>query len=315
MKSKVFLILLFSQIALIVILLCSIYKKITGRSVTLSPIDKKFIEIKQGKTLEFFYEPRPNATEIVKRNWLSYSPTYHINNDSLNERYEYEEKKDEGVFRIITLGDSFTFGAYVDTKANWPELLEDYLNKKHTCPTVTKYEVINLGMDGYDTAYEVERYIRRGKKYNPDLIVMLVTDFGRVTEHRLSRKRMMPTMTAQQKEEYWKKGNFYPEMNIYDGELTHEDRVAYQAISFKRLMAHYANPLLVVDFSLNDSYKNDIRTIAGKYKSVTLSSLTLKRNDKRYILTDWHPSSEGHKKIMEEMVSLLNKNVLLPCNQ
>lgn len=313
MKSKVFLILLFSQIALIVILLCSIYKKITGRSVTLSPIDKKFIEIKQGKTLEFFYEPRPNATEIVKRNWLSYSPTYHINSDSLNERYEYEEKKDEGVFRIITLGDSFTFGAYVDTKANWTELLEDYLNKKHLCPAVTKYEVINLGMDGYDTAYEVERYVRRGKKYNPDLIVMLVTDFGRVTEHRLSRKRMMPTMTVQQKEEYWKKGNFYPEMNIYDGELTHEDRVAYQAISFKRLMGYYANPLLVVDFSLNDSYKGDIVKIVEQYESVKLTSMKLKRNDKRYILPDWHPNMEGHKKIMEEIAGNIMDNALLPC--
>lgn len=313
MKSKVFLILLFSQIALIVILLCSIYKKITGRSVTLSPIDKKFIEIKQGKTLEFFYEPRPNATEIVKRNWLSYSPTYHINSDSLNERYEYEEKKDEGVFRIITLGDSFTFGAYVDTKANWTELLEDYLNKKHLCPAVTKYEVINLGMDGYDAAYEIERYVRRGKKYNPDLIVMLVTDFGRVTEHRLSRKRMMPTMTVQQKEEYWKKGNFYPEMNIYDGELTHEDRVAYQAISFKRLMGYYANPLLVVDFSLNDSYKGDIVKIAEQYESVKLTSMKLKRNDKRYILPDWHPNMEGHKKIMEEIAGNIMDNALLPC--
>lgn len=313
MKSKVFLILLFSQITLIIILLCVIYKKSAQRSISLNPINKKFIEIKEGKTLEFFYEPRPNTTETVKRNWLSYSPTYHINSDSLNERYEYEEKKGEGVFRIVALGDSFTFGAYVDTKANWTELLEDYLNKKHMCSAVTKYEVINLGMDGYDTAYEVERYVRRGKKYTPDLIVMLVTDFGRVTEHRLSRKRTMPTMTARQKEEYWKKGNFYPEMNIYDGELTHEDRVAYQEISFKRLMSQYTHPLLIVDFSLNDSYKDDIVKLVGQYKSVKLTNMKLKRNDKRYILPDWHPNMEGHKKIMEEIAGNIMDNTLLPC--
>lgn len=313
MKSKVFLILLFSQITLIIILLCVIYKKSAQRSISLNPINKKFIEIKEGKTLEFFYEPRPNTTETVKRNWLSYSPTYHINSDSLNERYEYEEKKGEGVFRIVALGDSFTFGAYVDTKANWTELLEDYLNKKYMCSAVTKYEVINLGMDGYDTAYEVERYVRRGKKYTPDLIVMLVTDFGRVTEHRLSRKRTMPTMTARQKEEYWKKGNFYPEMNIYDGELTHEDRVAYQEISFKRLMSQYTHPLLIVDFSLNDSYKDDIVKLVGQYKSVKLTNMKLKRNDKRYILPDWHPNMEGHKKIMEEIAGNIMDNALLPC--
>lgn len=294
-------------------MLCVIYKKSAQRSISLNPINKKFIEIKEGKTLEFFYEPRPNTTETVKRNWLSYSPTYHINSDSLNERYEYEEKKGEGVFRIVALGDSFTFGAYVDTKANWTELLEDYLNKKYMCSAVTKYEVINLGMDGYDTAYEVERYVRRGKKYTPDLIVMLVTDFGRVTEHRLSRKRTMPTMTARQKEEYWKKGNFYPEMNIYDGELTHEDRVAYQEISFKRLMSQYTHPLLIVDFSLNDSYKDDIVKLVGQYKSVKLTNMKLKRNDKRYILPDWHPNMEGHKKIMEEIAGNIMDNALLPC--
>lgn len=301
------------QIILIGALLFVLYKKATQRSVSLNALSKDFVELKKGDRLRFFYEPKPNTIETIKRDWLSYSPTYQINSESLNERFEYNETKEEKVFRIITLGDSFTFGAYVDTHANWTELLEDYLNKEHTCSAVVKYEVINLGMDGYDMAYEVERYMRRGEKYNPDLMVMLVTDFGRVTEHRLSRKRVMPTLTVKEKEDYRKKGNYYADTNRFDGELTHEDRVEYQKKHFKRLMSYYKNPLLVVDFSLNDSYASDIRNLMKQYESVILTDMKLKRNDKRYILPDWHPNMMGHLKIMEEVVESLIGNNLLPC--
>lgn len=306
-------VLVISQITLVTVLLCIIYKKSVERRISLSPIRKEFVQFKEGDTLTFFYEPKPDTTETVRREWLTYSPTYHINSDSLNETKEYDQKKPEGVFRIITLGDSFTFGAYVDTKDNWTELLEDHLNRKYTCPSVAKYEVINLGMDGYDTAYEVERYIRRGQKYDPDLVVMLITDFGRVTEHRLSRKRTMPTLTIQQKEEYKRKGNFYPETNRFDNELTHEERVSYQEVHFKRLMEVYDKPLLLMDFSLNDSYRNDMKKLVMQYGSVTSVRMKLKRDDKRYILSDWHPNVNGHKKIMEEMVEQLKSKAFLPC--
>lgn len=313
MKAKLFFVLLLSQIVLVIMLLCLIHKKITEQIISLNPIKKEYIQVDPSETLVYFYEPKSNTTETVSREWLSYSPTYHINSNSLNERYNYDEKKGDDVFRIITLGDSFTFGAYVDTSDNWTELLEDYLNKVHTCSTIKKYEVINLGVDGYDTAYEVERYVRRGRQYSPDLIVMLITDFGRVTEHRLSRKREMPTLSIEQNEEYKKRGNYYAETNMYDGELSHEVRVANQMAHFKRLMSLYTNPLLLLDFSLNNTYLNDIKKLEKQYKSITLSRMELKRDDKRYILPDWHPNTEGHKKIMEEIATQLKKNSLLPC--
>lgn len=315
MKMKLFFAIVCIEAITIALILGYISRHQTGSFLSVSPLSPSLIKQFSSDTLDYFYEPKPNTTETVRRDWLSYSPTYHINSDGLNERYEYKEEKEEGVFRIITLGDSFTFGAYVDTKANWTELLEDVLNKKYLCSQIKKYEVINLGMDGYDTAYEVERYMKRGKKYAPDLIVILVTDFGRVTEHRLSRKRVMPTLTMQEKEDYRKKGNYYAETNRFDGELTHEDRVEYQKKHFKRLMATYTNPLLLVDFSLDDTYKNDITNLAGQYKSVRLMRMELRRNDKQYILPDWHPNMTGHKKIMEEILEQLASTFLLPCTK
>ena len=62
--------------------------------------------------------------------WGPNKGTYTINNDSLNERFNYSENKDKNTFRIITLGASYTYGLYVDTKNNWTEILEDILTLK-----------------------------------------------------------------------------------------------------------------------------------------------------------------------------------------
>ena len=75
----------------------------------------------------------------------------------------------------MTLGDSFTFGVYVNTEDNWTELLEDKLNSiKNICPNTDHFEVINLGVGGYDIEYAAKRYINRGKVYNPNIILLLL---------------------------------------------------------------------------------------------------------------------------------------------
>lgn len=314
MKGKIFFIVL-GQMVVIVLLSYTIHQKITRLNLILSPINRESVTFSQSNNYRFFYEPRPNTTESIKRDWLSYSPTYHINSDSLNERYEYKEKKEEKVFRIITLGDSFTFGAYVDTKSNWTELLEDSLNKNNLCSQVKKYEVINLGVDGYDITYEVERYLRRGKKYQPDLIIMLTTDYGRVTEHRMWKNRIMPTLSPKQKEEYRKMGNYYPEANIYDSELSHDYRVLHQVKSIEKLMAEYRFPLLLINFNFDRSYDKDMLQLPKRFKQIILEKMNTKRDDERYLLPDWHPNNDGHKIIMTEIHGFLKKHTLLPCTQ
>lgn len=313
MKARLFFLAILFQISIAAILLHIIHKKKAMQRTVLSPIRKETIEFDPSETFRFFYEPKPNTDEVVERDWLSYTPTYHITNDSLHERYEYNEKKDEKVFRIITLGDSFTFGAYVDTSVNWTELLEDDLNKKHLCSGIKKYEVINLGVDGYDTAYEVERYLKRGQKYKPDLLIMLVTDYGRVTEHRLLKNRIMPTLSIKQKEEYRKMGNYYPEVNIYDGELSHAKRADYQSKSMERLMGFYKGPLLFINFNTDGSYDDEMAQLKEHFKQIILEKMRMRRDNKRYLLPDWHPNNEGHKAIMEEIGGFLKTHTLLPC--
>jgi hypothetical protein len=67
-----------------------------------------------------------------ERFWDHTRAYYTFNQDGLNERYDYNTTKPDGIFRIITLGDSFTFGHFVDTKDNWTERLEDLLNEDNS---------------------------------------------------------------------------------------------------------------------------------------------------------------------------------------
>jgi lysophospholipase L1-like esterase len=119
---------------------------------------------------------------FIKRKKRPSQAKYTINKDTLNERYDYSVKKQPGVFRIMTIGDSFTYGLYTNTDRNWTELLEDKLNADLRCQKSRKVEVINLAVNGYDITYTVERFLKRGIKYNPDLVIWPIRSFKKLNE-------------------------------------------------------------------------------------------------------------------------------------
>jgi lysophospholipase L1-like esterase len=81
-----------------------------------------------------------------------------------------------GVSRVITLGDSFTWGdALARTEEVWPAQLERAWN----APTPgNSLEVINMGRSGYTTVNESELLRRLGWQFDPDLVIIqfLVND-------------------------------------------------------------------------------------------------------------------------------------------
>ena len=190
MSKKLFTIIVSVQVIIIAYLVKSIYfqkTKILGTST--NPIKQEDITKNpaDNPNLKNFYEPKAGEIITEQQEWLKTQPVYIINDDSLNERFNYPVEKSPDTFRIIALGDSFTFGEYVNTKGNYPEKLEDYLN--NTCPKDSKYEVINLGVVGYDVQYTTERYFKRGQKYSPDLVIWLINDwnFFRINEQLFDR--------------------------------------------------------------------------------------------------------------------------------
>jgi len=96
------------------------------------------------------------------------SLTYRVN--SLGFRGEETvRKKPAGTFRVVGLGDSFTFGTGVRRQDTYLSVLERQLREGDSNGS---YEVLNLGVMGYNTPDELQMLRHRGLAYQPDLVVL-----------------------------------------------------------------------------------------------------------------------------------------------
>lgn len=86
--------------------------------------------------------------------------------------YKYDTRKAKNTFRIITIGDSFTFGYGNTFDDAYPKRLERLLNLNATTKRV---EVINLGTPGASTWNEVEILKKGISLYQPDLVLLQIT--------------------------------------------------------------------------------------------------------------------------------------------
>ena len=93
-----------------------------------------------------------------------------INSQGLRDN-EYSLAKPPGVYRILMLGDSTTFGWGVPMNETTAKILERELNAVHV-PGYERFEVINAGVGNYDTVQEVTYYQTRGRDFHPDLVVL-----------------------------------------------------------------------------------------------------------------------------------------------
>jgi len=310
MKSRIFIGVVCIQIVAIVALFIQIQNKRNSTlGVSINTIDSKTIQKTPSSELKNFYEPKANSIEEIHESWLSDIPTITINKDTLNERFNYDIDKKEEVFRIITIGDSYTYGQNTSTKDNWTELLEDQLNKESICSHIKKYEVINLGVMGYDTAYEVERYAIRGQKYNPDLIVWYITDLYRISDKMLELANSMKL----DKESNGKKGLFNEEWRQARFKIIkqygEEGLVNFQISKLQEFREKlYTNkPLLFM------STWRQIEEKMGK-KNIYYSGVKTLLN-KEDLLPDGHYNNVGHQKFAQEVLDSLIKNNLIPCSQ
>ena len=82
---------------------------------------------------------------------------------------EYAHVKSADTFRIIMLGDSETFSFMLPEKDALSAQLQDLLNKNSSA---WHYEILNFGVEGYNTFQELEQLKTKGLKYNPGLIIL-----------------------------------------------------------------------------------------------------------------------------------------------
>lgn len=83
-------------------------------------------------------------------------------------------EKPTNTYRILVLGDSFTFGWGVSEDQTYPNQVERMLNNQapRGLPKGVHYEVLNLGVGNYNTVQEVARLRNIGLQFDPDLILL-----------------------------------------------------------------------------------------------------------------------------------------------
>jgi lysophospholipase L1-like esterase len=95
---------------------------------------------------------------------------YQINSKGIRgPEYSYDKPRDE--YRILILGDSFADGYMIEFNELFSEVLKSNLNnnlKMHV-----HFQVINTGVSGWSTDQELLFYQSEGRKYNPDLVILM----------------------------------------------------------------------------------------------------------------------------------------------
>lgn len=292
-----------------------IENKILG--VHVSVLKKEDI-ISDNSYLKYFYEPKPNSAEIYSPSWLGYSIKNNINSDSLNSSKNYSVDKLANTYRIITLGDSFTFGLNVNTDENYSSQLEEMLNSKLKCKNITQFEVINLGVSGYDIEYAVERFEKRGMKYNPDLVIWLLNywNFVKINEYYLPLKE---SLIGAGIPEFKKHDNGVIEYyaadkaeKLVEQQLTPEEKINYQQKAILRLGKSYNGKIWITSFSSFPAiYKPQILELinSNSHSFKFYNNITDTAQNNKYRLPDWHPNVLGHKIIAEDIFKLLHNEL------
>jgi hypothetical protein len=101
--------------------------------------------------------------------------------------------KESGEYRILALGDSYTFGYGVGDEDAFPAVLGKMLAAAGT-PSLGRTTVINAGVSSYGTAQELLYYKNHGRAFQPDLVLLnmfvgndvqdnLCTHYTQLTSH------------------------------------------------------------------------------------------------------------------------------------
>lgn len=280
-------------------------------------------------TLENFYEPPTNTTVTIPN--VDFpglgTSTYSFNSDSLHELRDYSIKKASSTFRIITLGDSFTFGLYLNTKDNYTEQLESTLNSQ--CTAYENYEVLNLAEAGYDIQYALERYRIRGLKYNPDLVTWLFSDsdfainlnkIEKINQEYQAKailnaqKKGLPR-TTQMDQEAWNHA-----LKTLRSTTELDDHI-HQGIEYLyKIRDLYSGPLVLITqphtFELNTNKKfpefNSFFSSPDVHYINTIGDIF----NPQYTVSskDAHPNKLGSEHIAQDLFDYLISNNIVPCN-
>jgi lysophospholipase L1-like esterase len=140
--------------------------------------------------LPWIFELRPGAEGSIPDRRIAGkgAALYRISADGLRDAL-YARPKPDGVFRVVVLGDSLSFGYGVEEAEAYPQVLEELLSE--FVPDF-RIEVVNLGVGGYNAYNEAELLKGVGQSYEPDLVLVqfCINDLNDPTLHFDSQTRI-----------------------------------------------------------------------------------------------------------------------------
>ncbi|MFZ2024807.1 MAG: SGNH/GDSL hydrolase family protein [Microgenomates group bacterium] len=278
---------------------------------------------KSSTPLQYYYELTPNTQAYDHASWLTQDVVYHYNADGLHERFDYPVQKDAHVYRIITLGDSFTFGMWVNTEANFSELLEDALNTTASCPGIDRFEVINLGVPGYDLHYAFQRFEDKGSKYAPDAVIwflrgenfILHTELYRDLEETYKKTLKEKTVeTSDQSDMYAASTLAYQAYMDAYATYSAEKQEQIKQEELKNITAlskRYSIPIVLVTLEEeSEENKKSMQQLALRGKNIWYDAVV---GADTFHPNDYHLNAPGHTRIAQTVFTFLLSHFLQSC--
>lgn len=129
---------------------------------------------------EVEYVYRPGAHVVIRT--PEYVEDCRINSDGLRDEAVHVNPKPPGVFRMLVVGDSFTFGTGSNYGDIWPVILE-----RRLAAGGWNVDVVKAGVEGSDTRRELLIMRKQVPRYRPDLVVLAFLPNDLFTNQPLGR--------------------------------------------------------------------------------------------------------------------------------
>lgn len=119
---------------------------------------------RRSTTPGLLFDMAPNVPrKVVAAAWVT--------TNSYGMRDDEPAPKEANRFRIVALGDSFTFGLGVEMERAFPQVLERRLNERDASNGGT-YEVLNFAVPGYSTREEVVVLKEKAAAWHPRIVIV-----------------------------------------------------------------------------------------------------------------------------------------------
>lgn len=156
------------------IIFCIIFVLLFSEILLRVVLSNKFMSrdrfiVSQYEEIDYEYKPNFNSYCDSIKNVLK------INSEGFRDK-EFSLEKQQNTKRIVCIGDSATFGHGIK---NIDDILSRQLEKQLNKTSKNKFEVYNMGVEGYNTNHHLGVLKHKALKYSPD-IVILVFNFGDV---------------------------------------------------------------------------------------------------------------------------------------